>query len=153
MGRELHFRCPLILDDAEEHMTRESWLNALCYEAGLWAVSRWPSLAFNPWFKLLMAHCRPDWAEWKTKIVIEKVDEQAAALVKQWEKEEKETKSNALAEKARSLYPEAKVTPLPDAIVPSVLIETAPPADASEAVKALGGELRITYQLPSSEAP
>ena len=153
MGRELHFRCPFILGDAEENMTRESWLNALCYEAGLWAVSRWPSLAFNAWFKLLMAHCRQDWAEWKTKIVMEKVDEQAAVLVKQWEKEERETKANALAEKARSLYPEAKVIPLPDAIVPSVLIETAPPADASEAVKALGGELRITYQLPSSEAP
>ena len=100
-----------------------------------------------------MAHCRQDWAEWKTKIVMEKVDEQAAVLVKQWEKEERETKANALAEKARSLYPEAKVTPLPDAIVPSVLIETAPPADASEAVKALGGGLRITYQLPSLEAP
>jgi hypothetical protein len=134
-------------------MSRESWFNALCYEVGLWAVSRWPSLAFNPWFKLLMAHCRPNWAEWKTKIVMEKVDEQAAILVKQWEKEEREIKANALADKARSLYPEAKVTPLPNAIVPSVLIETAPPADASEAVKALGGELRITYQLPSSEAP
>jgi len=134
-------------------MSRQSWLNALCYEAGLWAVSQWPSLAFNPWCKLLMAYCRPDWAEWKTKIVMEKVDEQAAVLVKQWEKEEKETKANALAEKARSLYPKAKVTPLPDAIVPSVLIETAPPADASEAVKALGGELRITYRLPNSEAP
>ncbi len=134
-------------------MNKQGWLNALCYETGLWAVSQWPSLAFKPWFKLLMAHCRPDWAEWKTKIVMEKVDEQAAVLVKQWEKEERETKANALAEKALSLYPEAKVTPLPDAIVPSVLIETAPPADASEAVKALGGELRITYQLPRQEAP
>ena len=134
-------------------MSRESWLNALCYEAGLWAVERWPSLAFNAWFKLLMAHCRPDWTEWKTKIVMEKVDEEAAELVKQWEKEERETKANALADKARSLYPEAKITPLPDAIVPSVLIETAPPANASEAVKALGGELRITYQLPDSKAP
>jgi hypothetical protein len=36
---------------------------------------------------------------------------------------------------------------------PYSLFETAPPAGASEAVKALGGELRITYQLPSSEAP
>jgi hypothetical protein len=134
-------------------MNWQSWFNALCYELALWAASRRPSLAFNPWFKLLMTHCRPDWAEWKTKIVMEKVDEQAAVLVKQWEKEERETKANALAEKARSIYPEAKVTPLPNAIVPSVLIETAPPADASEAVKALGGELRITYQLPSLEAP
>jgi len=34
-----------------------------------------------------------------------------------------------------------------------VLIETAPPDDASEAVKALGGELRITYRLPDQGAP
>jgi hypothetical protein len=134
-------------------MSKESWFNALCYEAGLWAVSRWPSLAFNAWFKLLMAHCRQDWTEWKTKIVMEAVDKQTASLVEQWEQEEKENKANALAWEAHKLFPEAKITPLPNAIVPSVLIETAPPANASEAVKALGGELRITYQLPSSEAP
>lgn len=134
-------------------MNKQSWCNALCYEAGLWAASKRPSLALQPWFKMLMAYCRPDWAEWKTKIVMEKVDEQAAQLKQQWEKEERETKANALAEKAHQLYPEAKITPLPDAIVPSVLIETAPPASASEAVKALGGELRITYQLSNSEAP
>ena len=99
-----------------------------------------------------MAHCRSDWAEWKTKGVMQKVDQQAVVLVKQWEKEERETKANALAEQAHKLFPDAIVTPLPNAIVPSVLIETAPPADASEAVKALGGELRITYQLPSQEA-
>lgn len=128
-------------------MSRQSWFNALCYELGLWAATKRPSLALQPWFKMLMAHCRPDWTEWKTKIVMEKVDEQAATLVKQWEQEERETKANALAEEAHKLFPEAKITPLPNAIVPSVLIEKAPPAGASEAVKALGGELRITYQL------
>ena len=132
-------------------MSGQSWFNALCYEAGLWAVTKRPSLAFQPWFKMLMAYCRPDWAEWKTKIVMEKVDEQAAVLVKQWEKEERETKANALADQAKKLFPDAIVTPLPDAIVPSVMIEKAPPADASEAVKALGGELRITYQLKAPE--
>lgn len=130
-------------------MNRQSWFNALCYELGLWAAEKRPSLALQPWFKMLMAYCKPDWAEWKTKIVMEKVDEQAATLVKQWEKEERETKANALAEEAHKLFPEAKITPLPSAIVPSVLIEKAPPANASEAVKALGGELRITYQLKS----
>jgi hypothetical protein len=132
-------------------MSGQSWFNALCYEAGLWAVTKRPSLAFQPWFKMLMAYCRPDWAEWKTKIVMEKVDEQAAVLVKQWEKEERETKANALADQAKKLFPDAIVTPLPNAIVPSVMIEKAPPADASEAVKALGGELRITYQLKGPE--
>lgn len=130
-------------------MNRQSWFNALCYELGLWAAEKRPSLALQPWFKMLMAYCKPDWAEWKTKIVMEKVDEQAATLVKQWEKEERETKANALAEEAHKLFPEAKITPLPNAIVPSVLIEKAPPENASEAVKALGGELRITYQLKS----
>ena len=134
-------------------MSRQSWFNALCYELGLWAAEKRPSLALQPWFKMLMAYCRPDWAEWKTKNVMEKIDQQTTTLVKQWEKEERETKANALAEKAHELFPDAKVTPLPDAIVPSVLIEKAPPADASEAVKALGGELRITYQLPGPEAP
>ena len=134
-------------------MSRQSWFNALCYELGLWAASKRPSIALQPWFKMLMAYCRPDWAEWKTKIVMEKIDQQTTTLVKQWEQEEREIKANALAEKAHELFPDAIVTPLPNAIVPSVLIEKAPPADASEAVKALGGELRITYQLPSPEAP
>lgn len=132
-------------------MNRQSWANALCYEAGLWAAIQWPSLAFKPWFKMLMAYCRPDWAEWKTKIVMEKVDEQAAVLVKQWEKEERETKANALANEAQKLFPAAKITALPNAIVPSVIIEQAPPEDASDAVKALGGELRITYTLALPE--
>ena len=134
-------------------MSGQSWFNALCYEAGLWAATKRPSLAFQPWFKMLMAYCRPDWAEWKTKIVMERVDEQAAVLVKQWEKEERETKANALADQAKKLFPDAIVTPLPDAIVPSVMIEKAPPADASKAVKALGAELRITYQLKGLEEP
>jgi len=137
----------------------ESWFNALCYEAGLWAVARWPSLAFNPWFKRLMEHCRPDWAEWKTKTVMEAVDKQAASLVEQWEQEHRVAVAEKLADKAKELFPALTITPLPHAIVPSVLIETAPPADASEAVKALGGELRLTYQLktmyqlPNSKAP
>jgi hypothetical protein len=134
-------------------MNWQSWFNALCYELGLWAVVKWPSLAFKPWFKTLMAHCRRDWAEWKTKGVMQKIDQQAKTLVKQWEQEEKETKANALAEQAHKLFPDAIVTPLPNAIVPSVLIETAPLADASEAVKALGGELRITYLLPDQGEP
>lgn len=128
-------------------MNCQSWANALCYEAGLWATAKWPSLAFKPWFKMLMAYCRPDWAEWKTKIVMEKVDQQAAILVKQWEQEERETKANALASEAQKLFPAAKITALPNAVVPSVMIEQAPPEGASDAVKALGGELRITYRL------
>lgn len=129
-------------------MNRQSWLDALCYEVGLWAAGQWPSLAGKPWFKMLMAYCRPDWAEWKTKVVIEAVDKQAAVLVKQWEKEERETKASQLADKARELFPESTITPLSGAIVPSVMIVREAPADASDDIKALGAELRITWQLP-----
>lgn len=137
-------------------MTRQSWFNALCYEAGLWAAERWPSLAFNPWFKLLMAHCRPDWVEWKTKIVMEKVDEQAKSLVQLWEKEHRQDVAAKLADKAQELFPQARVTALPNAVVPSVMIEHKAPDNASDAVKALGGEMRITWTLdgePPSPAP
>lgn len=134
-------------------MNREAWFNALCYEAILWAINKWPFLALQPWVKLLMFHCRPDWTTWKTKIVMEQVDQQAAKLVKKWDEEEKQHKAQKLADEAQKLFPAAKITPLPDAIVPSVMIEQAPPDDASDAVKALGGELRITYTLPPLERP
>jgi hypothetical protein len=37
-------------------------------------------------------------------------------------------------------------------MVPSVMIEHPPPVDASDAVKTLGGEIRITWTL-DGEAP
>lgn len=128
-------------------MNKQAWFNALCYELGLWLAQQRPSIALAPWFKMLMAYCRPDWVEWKTKIVMEKVDEQAKELVAMWEKEHREDTANKLAAKAQELFPAAKITALPNAIVPSVMIEHAPPADASDAVKALGGEMRITWTL------
>lgn len=134
-------------------MNRQSWLNALCYEAGLWAAGQWPSLAGKPWFKMLMAHCRPDWAEWKTKVVMEAVDKQAAALRGQWEKEERETKTNQLASKAQEMFPKSAITPLPNAIVPSVMIVHEASPGASDEVKALGGELRITWTLNGQGRP
>jgi hypothetical protein len=52
-----------------------------------------------------------------------------------------------LASKAQELFPEATVTPLPQAIVPSVMIVHEAAEGSSDAVKALGGELRITWRL------
>ena len=134
-------------------MNWQSWFNALCYELGLWAVSKRPSLALQSWFKQLMAWCRPDWAEWRTQATLKAVDKQAAALSEQWKREHNQRVAEELSRKAQELFPASKISPLPHAIVPSVLIETAPPDDASEAVKALGGELRITYRLPGQGAP
>ena len=128
-------------------MTNEAIINAVCYELAMWAVERWPSLAFQPWFKLLIEHCRPFWAEWKTQLTLKKVDEQAEQLKEQWEREEKEHKAETLAAKAQELFPKATITPLPDAIVPSVMIVHEAPPDASDEIKALGGELRIVWKL------
>jgi len=71
------------------------------------------------------------------------VDSQAASLVEQWEKEEDKAKSEQLLEKAKALFPSATVTIVLDAPVPSVMIIHEADENASDAVKALGGEMRI----------
>jgi len=128
-------------------MTKEAVFFALCYELAMEAVKIWPRLRFRRWFCLLLSHCLPFWTAWKTSLTLRKVDEQAKELVKQWEKEEREVIANKLASKAQELFPQATITPLPDAVVPSVMIAHEAPPEASDAVKALGGELRITWQL------
>jgi hypothetical protein len=128
-------------------VTKETIFFALCYELAMEAVKRWPRLRFTPWFPLLLAHCLPFWTEWKTARTMQKVDEQAKELVEQWEKEEREIIADKLATKAQELFPQATITPLPDAVVPSVMIVHEAPPEASDAVKALGGELRITWRL------
>lgn len=126
-------------------MSNETIAFALCYEAALWAMQRFPRL--RPFLELVIDYCRPFWTEWKTQLTLQEVDKQAVVLKEQWEKEERKHRAEALAQKAQELFPDATVTPLPDAIVPSVMIIREAAPDASDAVKALGGELRITYQL------
>ena len=128
-------------------MNAETFFYYSCYEAGIWAVKRWPWLLFAPGYKNIMDTLRPFWEAWKVQYTIEEVDKQAVTLVEKWENEEREQRANALAEKAQELFPEATVTPLPDAIVPSVMIIHEAAESSSDAVKALGGELRITWRL------
>jgi hypothetical protein len=128
-------------------VTKETIFFALCYELAMEAVKKWPSIRLLPWLPLLLAYCLPFWAEWKTSLTLQKVDLQAKELVKQWEEEDRETVANRLADKAQELFPEATITPLPHAIVPSVMIIHEAAEGSSDAVKALGGELRITWRL------
>jgi hypothetical protein len=128
-------------------MTLSALINALLYELAIWLVAHRPSMAFNPWLTKLIVWCRPDWTEWKTQSTMKQVDKQSIKIVEQWEKEERAEKASVLAEQAAQLYPDAIVTPLPDAIVPSVMIQHEAAEDASEDVKALGGEMRITYKF------
>ena len=111
------------------------------------AKKKWPFLGALPGLSSFCDYCFPFWTKWKTETTLQKVDEQAKELVEQWEKEEREALANKLAEKAQELFPEATITPLPDAMVPSVMIIHEAPADASDEIKALGKELRITWQL------
>ena len=128
-------------------MTQQAVFNALCYELAIWAANKWSSLRLLPWFPLLLQWCKPDWTAWKTELTVKKVDAQMTPLVKQWEKEERKIIADKLATKAQELFPAATITPLPDAIVPSVMIVHEAPESASDEVKALGGELRITWTL------
>lgn len=120
---------------------------AICYEIAIESARRWPWIRFTPWFTVILSNLRPFWIEWKTSLTLQKVDEQAKELVEQWDREEKQSVSMKLADKAQELFPQATITPLPNAVVPSVMIVHEAPADASDAVKALGGELRITWKL------
>ena len=126
-------------------MTAESFFYYSLYEAGLWAGKKWPWLWFVPGYKSTMDLLLPYWDEWKVKSSVEDAAQQADMIADQWETDEREAKANALAAEAQELFPEATVTPLPNAIVPSVMIVTEAPESASEGVRALGGELRITY--------
>jgi len=128
-------------------MTLSELINAVLYELAIWLVAKYPSLAFNPWVAKLIVWCRPDWTKWKTQQTMKDVDKQTVKIVDQWENEERIENATTLAERAKQLYPNAIVTPLPNAVVPSVMIEHEAPEDASDDVKALGGEMRITYQL------
>ena len=122
-------------------------IRAMCYEAGLWAVQKWPWIGLLPNYQTVMMEWRPFWEAWKVQTTLQKVEEQSVLLKEQWEKEERQHRANTLAMKAQELFPDATITPLPDAPVPSVMIIHEAPSGASDAVKALGGELRITWQL------
>jgi hypothetical protein len=120
-------------------MTTEALFRALCYELGLFFLDRQPSLAHNPWFRRMINYCRTDWADWKTAKVMKTIDSQSKALIEEWVEDHRNAMANKLAKKAREAFPKATITPVPDAIIPSVIIE-------EEGDSPLGGPLRITWK-------
>ena len=124
-------------------MTLVALVNALLYELAKGLVESRPALAFHPLIIRLLAWCKPDWEQWKVSRTMASVDKQAVALVEQWEQKEKKDEENLLVAKARALFPEATVESI-EAAVPSVMILQDASPDASDAIKALGGEMRIT---------
>jgi len=124
-------------------MTKAALINALLYELTKWLIQHKPALAFHPLTIRLLAWCRPDWEQWKVSETMESVDSQAAALVQQWEKDDKTKQAIELVQKAQQLFPDAIITSIPNAPIPSVMIEKESASNASDGVKALGGEMRI----------
>ena len=124
-------------------MTKGALINALLYELVKWLIQRKPALAFSPLIIRLLSWCRPDWEQWKINETMESVDSQAAALLQQWEKNDKTNQNIQLVQKAQQLFPDAIVTNMPNAPIPSVMIEKEAASNASDGVKALGGEMRI----------
>ena len=123
-------------------MTIAALVNALLYELAKGLIERRPALAFHPLIIRLLAWCKPDWEQWKVGQTMKSVDKQAVVLVEQWEQKEKKDEEDLLVAKAKALFPEATVEPI-EAAVPSVMILHDAPPDASDAIKALGGEMRI----------
>ena len=121
-------------------MSTEALIYALCYELGLFFLRKRPSLGDNKWFRRMMNYCRTDWADWKTAQTMKLIDSQSQKLVEEWVEDHRNAMANKLTKKAKELFPKAKVTPVPDAIVPSVLVE-------EEGDSALGGPLRITWRI------
>jgi hypothetical protein len=128
-------------------MTSAALINALLYELAKWLIKHKPALAFSPLMIRLLAWCRPDWEQWKTEQTMKSVDSQAASLVEQWAKEEDKARSEQLLQKAKALFPNATVTIVPDTAVPSVMIIHEADKNASDEVKALGGEMRIASRF------
>ena len=123
-------------------MTNSALLNALAYELGLMLLDRFSSLAFNPWFKRMMAYCRADWAEWRTKRVMKNVDRQSNKIIEQWAEDSRKARANKLEKKAKEKFPGAKITLMTDSFLPTVIIE-----EDEEGDTPLGGPMRITWRL------
>ena len=115
-------------------MSYNRW-NVCVYLVLKWMIEHRPGLANNPWVKLALANCFPDWVLWKTKVTMEGVDKQVEDIQTQWKKEELQ----ATLAQAQSLYPDAKVTLHGD--TGAVLIEH--PPDGSQAQELLGGAMEI----------
>ena len=121
-------------------MTTGALINAFFYELGLFLLRKWPSLSRREWFRRMMNNCRGDWSDWMASLVYKTIDSQSQKLIEEWVEDHRNAMSNKLAKKAKELFPKAKITPVPDAIVPSVIVE-------EEGDSLLGGPLRITWRI------
>jgi hypothetical protein len=113
-----------------------SLFNAVVYEVVRTLIEKGILSKSNPIVAKILAHCFPDWVQWKTEITMQDVDRQVEEIKETW----KEQENQKIVEDFQERYPEAKVT-LHDANTGAVLIEH--PPDGSEAQSLLGGAMEI----------
>lgn len=130
----------------EQPIPIDTLIKALLYRAVQWATMQWRIAAFVPGAGFILRTFQKHWLAWQAHITPSIIKQQAESLLMQWEKEDNESIANALAEEAQQQFPEAEIVPMPDAVVPSVMILEKAPEDASDGVKALGS-MRITSSL------
>jgi hypothetical protein len=111
-------------------------LNAIIYEVCLILIDHGVLKESNPIVARILAHCFPDWVEWKTEMTMKDVDRQVEEIKETW----KEQENKQIVEKFQEKYPKAKVT-LHDENTGAVLIEH--PPDGPEAQDLLGGAMEI----------
>ena len=92
-------------------------VNALVYEAIIFLQRFFKFFRVNPVIKQILENCRPDWVEFRTRIVLADIDKQVEELHAEWDLQE--------AEANKPIYTEE-------------------PADESEAQRLLGGPMRLS---------
>jgi hypothetical protein len=128
-------------------MNRQVVIRGVLYEIALICNGMWPVLMLSVWLMPIIKEFKTDWNALRANDIIKALDEETEKIKAQWEEEEYDKQLHVLVEKASSRLPEATITPLRHTVIPSIMIETPPKPDASEEVKKLGGEMRITYVL------
>lgn len=92
-------------------------LNAFVYQLTEFIERLKPGFINQVWVKKVRNYCRPDWAEWRTQLVMKDIDEQVETIQEEWKIAEEEKNQPIFREK---------------------------PSDGSAAQELLGGEMRLT---------
>ena len=92
-------------------------LNAFYYQLTEFVERLKPGFINQAWVKKIRDYCRPDWAEWKTHLVMLEIEDQVEDLHALWDLTEKDLDQPIYSEKV---------------------------SDGSEAQELLGGEMRLT---------
>ena len=98
--------------------------NAFAYQLTEFIERFKPGFIHQAWVKKIRDNCRPDWAEWRTQLVMADLEHQVDDLHEIWQTEEEQRNQPIYSEK---------------------------PSDGSAAQELLGGEMRLTSPWTSDK--